>query len=88
LQGIRSGRPLSTNTAPDQVVDTSGLLCPVPIIRAKQAIDKLSSGQVLQLIATDPGSKADIPGWARALGHTVLATSSENGKFTFLVRKR
>ncbi len=78
---------MSTQVTPNQTLDCSGTLCPLPVIRAKQAMDKLASGAVLRLLATDPGSKADIPGWARASGHTLIEATTEGKTFVFLVRK-
>ncbi|MBI4234493.1 MAG: sulfurtransferase TusA family protein [Chloroflexi bacterium] len=59
----------------------------MPVIQAKQAMDKLSRGQVLKVIATDPGSKADIPSWARAAGHHLLKAEQQDKKFLFWVQK-
>lgn len=71
----------------DQVVDAKGELCPMPVIRVRFAVDKLSSGQVVKLIATDPGSKSDVPSWARSTGNKLLEAGEENGAFVFLVQK-
>ena len=78
---------MSTSVAPDLVVDTSNTLCPVPVIKAKQAMDKLRAGQVVKLIATDPGSKADIPSFARTGRHELLSAAQEGKQFVFLLRK-
>ncbi len=71
----------------DQVVDTKGELCPMPVIKARLAMDKLASGQVIKVIATDPGSKTDIPSWARTSGNKLLEAGEDNGTFVFLVEK-
>lgn len=78
---------MSAQVTPDVVLDATGQLCPMPVIRAKQAMDKLAPGQVMKLVASDPGSKADIPGWARTSGHTLLEASTEGKTFVFLVKK-
>ena len=71
----------------DQVLDCKGLLCPLPIIKTKQAIDKLSVGQVLEMISTDPGSIPDMQAWSRQTGHELMAHRKEDSTFIFLIRK-
>jgi tRNA 2-thiouridine synthesizing protein A len=71
----------------DQVLDCSGLLCPLPVIKTKQAIDKLSAGQVLEMISTDPGSVPDMQAWSRQTGHALLDHKKEDGNFVFFIRK-
>ncbi|MCS7206638.1 MAG: sulfurtransferase TusA family protein [Dehalococcoidia bacterium] len=78
---------MTTQVNEHQTVDTSGTLCPLPVIAAKQAMDKLGKGQVLKIIATDPGAKADIPSWARASGHTLLKQEVQGKRFVFWVQK-
>jgi tRNA 2-thiouridine synthesizing protein A len=72
---------------PDEVLDCSGLSCPMPILKTKKAIDKLSSGQVLKMIATDPGSKPDVDAWSKKTGHTVLDYQQEGNKHIFFIKK-
>ena len=72
---------------PDKELDTSGLLCPMPVVQAKLAMDKLQAGQVLRIQATDRGSWADIPGWVRTSGHELLTQEQTNGKYVFVVKK-
>ncbi len=72
----------------DQEVDTSGLNCPLPILRAKKTLAAMRSGQVLRVIATDPGSARDFPVFARQTGHELLETREEGGKFYYLLRKK
>lgn len=71
-----------------QVLDTSGELCPLPVIKTKFAIDQLSSGQVLKVISTDPGSKMDFPGWAAVTEHILLAVEEDKNSFIFYIQKR
>ncbi len=71
----------------DQVLDCSGLSCPMPIIKTKKAIDALQLGQVLQMIATDPGSTSDMEAWTKKTGHELVASSQEGGKFVFFIKK-
>jgi len=72
---------------PDEVLDCSGLSCPMPILKTKKAIDKLESGQVLKMIATDPGSKPDMEAWARKTGHELLEYQQDGDKHIFFVKK-
>ena len=59
-------------------LDTRGLLCPMPVIRTQNAIRKLQAGDVLTVVATDPGVLHDIPAWCRINGHKVLNQQQEN----------
>lgn len=72
----------------DLVLDARGLQCPMPIVKAKKAIDSLQPGQVLEIQATDPGSRADIAAWSRSTGHELLSASEADGVFTYTVRKK
>lgn len=74
-------------TQPTRTLDASGLACPMPIVRTRQAIDELASGDVLEVIATDRGSLTDIPSWADTLGHTLLDARQESGRFVYLIQK-
>ncbi|KEO81405.1 hypothetical protein EL26_20945 [Tumebacillus flagellatus] len=68
-------------------IDCKGLSCPMPIVRTKKAIDEVQPGQVLEVIATDPGSVADMKAWAERTGHQFIGTTAENGTFTHYIRK-
>ncbi len=71
----------------DQEVDASGLNCPVPILRAKKALANMSSGQVLRVTATDPGSVPDFEAFSKQSGNDLLDSSEENGQYRFLLKK-
>jgi tRNA 2-thiouridine synthesizing protein A len=71
----------------DEVLDASGLLCPMPVIRTSKAMKLLGPGQVLRLVATDRGSVADIPAWADSTGNELLEWHEEGDTFVFLLRK-
>ena len=71
----------------DQELDASGLNCPLPILRAKKALAALSSGQVLHIIATDPGSVKDFEAFAKQTGNELMESREEGGKFHFLMKK-
>jgi len=67
--------------------DASGLSCPLPIVKTKKALADMTSGQVLRVISTDPGSVADMSAFAEQTGNPLLETSSEAGKFVFYIKK-
>lgn len=72
----------------DQELDASGLNCPLPILRAKKSLSSLDSGQVLRIVATDPGSVKDFEAFAKQTGNELLESTEEGGKFQFLVKKK
>jgi tRNA 2-thiouridine synthesizing protein A len=72
---------------PDQTLDCSGMACPMPILKTKKAIDGLQIGQVLKMIATDPGSTSDMEAWTQKTGHQLVGTEQEAGKFIFYIKK-
>jgi len=71
----------------DQELDASGLNCPLPILRAKKSLAGLSAGQVLHIIATDPGSVKDFEAFAKQTGNELTESREEGGKFYFLIKK-
>ncbi|MBD2866155.1 MULTISPECIES: sulfurtransferase TusA family protein [Paenibacillus] len=71
----------------DIVVDAKGLACPMPIVRAKKAIDSLQPGQLMQLETTDKGSMNDFQAWVSQTKNEMVEAKENNGVFTFLVRK-
>ncbi|HEB93224.1 MAG TPA: sulfurtransferase TusA family protein [Gammaproteobacteria bacterium] len=71
----------------DQELDASGLNCPLPILRAKKALAALSEGQVLHIIATDPGAVKDFEAFAKQTGNELVESREEGGKFHFLMKK-
>lgn len=71
----------------DQELDATGLNCPLPILRAKKALATLGGGQVLRIVATDPGSVKDFDAFAKQTGNTLLESRQEGGKYFFLIKK-
>ncbi|MBF0469803.1 MAG: sulfurtransferase TusA family protein [Gammaproteobacteria bacterium] len=71
----------------DQELDASGLNCPLPILRAKKAITQLETGQVLRVVATDPGSVKDFEAFCNQTGNELMESGEEGGKFVFLIKK-
>ena len=70
-----------------QTLDVKGLACPMPIVRTKKAIDKLNSGEVLEVLATDKGALQDFTAWAKAGGHTIINQKEEGGVIYFYIQK-
>lgn len=68
-------------------VDAKGQSCPVPILMIAKAFKTLTSGQILSISATDPGSKADVAAWANKTGNTLLEMVEDGGVFTFYLQK-
>jgi tRNA 2-thiouridine synthesizing protein A len=68
-------------------LDACGLNCPLPVLRAKKTLDKMDSGEVLQIIATDPGSVTDMAALARQTGHKLLESRQDSDKYYFLIEK-
>ncbi len=71
----------------DQELDASGLNCPLPILRAKKTLGGMESGQVLRIVATDPGSVKDFEAFAKQTGNDLLESGEEGGKFVFMIKK-
>jgi tRNA 2-thiouridine synthesizing protein A len=72
----------------DKEIDTRGLNCPLPILRTKKALTDVQSGQVLKIVATDPGSVKDFETFAKQTGHALLSHAEANGEFTFFMKKK
>lgn len=71
----------------DVLLDCSGLLCPMPIVKTSKAIKELQSGQILKMISTDAGSPPDIAAWSRQTGNELLLSTTEGNKFIFFLKK-
>jgi tRNA 2-thiouridine synthesizing protein A len=71
----------------DQELDATGLNCPLPILRAKKSLASLNAGQVLRIVATDPGSVKDFEAFAKQTGNELLESKEEGGKFVFRMKK-
>lgn len=72
----------------DKELDASGLNCPLPILRAKKALNDMQPGQVLRIIATDPGSVKDFDAFAKQTGNELMESKEEGGKFYYLIKKK
>ena len=71
----------------DQELDARGLNCPLPILRAKKPLNAMSGGQILKIMATDPGSVKDFEAFAKQTGNELLDSSELDGEFHFMLKK-
>jgi len=72
----------------DKEIDTSGLNCPLPILKAKKALTELQSGQTLKVIATDPGSWRDFEAFARQTGNELVSQEKTEVNFVYVLKRR
>ena len=71
-----------------KTLDLKGLSCPLPIIKTAKAMKELAPGQLLEAIATDPGSAPDFKAWAQTTGNPLVESSEEGGVFHFVLKKK
>jgi tRNA 2-thiouridine synthesizing protein A len=72
----------------DKQLDARGLRCPLPILRCKKGIAEIEGGQVLKVLATDPGAVKDFQSFCKQTGHELLSQEQQDEEFTFYIRKR
>lgn len=72
----------------DEELDARGLVCPLPILRTKQSLAGMTSGQTLKIVATDPGSMIDFQVFAEQTGNELLSLSQTVDEFIFILKKR
>jgi tRNA 2-thiouridine synthesizing protein A len=72
----------------DKELDARGLNCPLPILRTKKALTDLASGQVLKIMATDPGAVKDFQAFCRQTGHALIASDASSNEFVFFMQKK
>lgn len=76
--------------APSKTLDTKGDLCPIPVVKTSKAIKEIGVGQLLEVLATDPGSKPDLAAWSKMTGHRLVTTDEQAGPpkvFRFLIKR-
>ena len=69
------------------VLDTSGLTCPIPILKAKKALSGMAKGARLEVVATDPAAPKDFEAFCRATGNTLIASSENAGAYRFIIER-
>jgi tRNA 2-thiouridine synthesizing protein A len=72
----------------DKELDAKGLNCPLPILRAKKSLGEMTPGQVLRIIATDPGSVKDFVAFAKQTGNELLSSAENNKEFEFFIKRK
>jgi tRNA 2-thiouridine synthesizing protein A len=70
-----------------KLIDARGTACPGPLLAVKRAIADVSSGEVMKVLSSDPGTKRDVPRWAKKQGHEYLGDFEEDGYFTIFLKK-
>jgi tRNA 2-thiouridine synthesizing protein A len=76
------------STTQTRTVDARGQACPGPLVTLHKALKDSAAGEVVELLATDPGSKSDVPSWAEISGNELLETSERDGVFHYVIRKK
>jgi tRNA 2-thiouridine synthesizing protein A len=72
----------------DHELDAMGLLCPLPVLKARKRLEDLEPGETLKLIATDPASVIDVPHFCTEQGHELLSHEAENSRHIFRIRRK
>lgn len=73
---------------PSETLDARGLSCPMPLLKTKKAIEKIGSGQILEILGTDPGTRNDLPNWAKRSGHEFLGEKQDEGFCRYYIKKK
>jgi tRNA 2-thiouridine synthesizing protein A len=71
----------------DVMLDMRGLKCPLPVLRARKAMQRVPAGDVLHIVATDPGTVRDFQAFCEATGHALIEHAEQEGEFSFRIRK-
>jgi tRNA 2-thiouridine synthesizing protein A len=77
-----------TTISIDRQLDARGLACPMPIVKTAQSMKELASGQVLEVLATDPGSVKDFAAWSKSTGNPIVEQTTDGGVFRFVLQKK
>jgi tRNA 2-thiouridine synthesizing protein A len=72
----------------EEVMDLQGLLCPLPVLKARKRLEAMQSGEVLAVVASDPMAAIDIPHFCQEQGHELLSQSRDGGRLEFKIRRR
>jgi tRNA 2-thiouridine synthesizing protein A len=74
-------------TTPTHTLDATGLLCPLPVLRAQKLLRSMAVGEVLEVHATDPASKTDMPAFCIEAGYTLLEANEQDGLLIYIIEK-
>ena len=72
---------------PDRQIDCTGLFCPMPIVKTREAMTQMAAGQVLEMLSDDPASDPDMRSWAHNTGHELLEVTRNGAVYRFVIRK-
>jgi tRNA 2-thiouridine synthesizing protein A len=72
---------------PDKYIDCTGLFCPMPIVKTREAMKVMATGEILEMLSDDPGSDPDIRSWVRSTGQELVGVSRQGAVYRFLLRK-
>jgi tRNA 2-thiouridine synthesizing protein A len=75
------------NPTPDKRLDCIGFYCPIPIVRTREAIRGMATGEVLEMLSDDPAAEADMQSWSARTGHLLMDTTRHGTIYRFLIRK-
>jgi tRNA 2-thiouridine synthesizing protein A len=78
---------VESSVAPSETLDVKGASCPIPIVKTAKALKAMGSGDVLEILATDPGVEPDMHAWAKQTGNELVSIDQQDGVFRVLVRK-
>ena len=79
--------PASKLVNPDRQIDCTGLFCPMPLVKTREAMTQMVVGEVLEMLSDDPASEADMRSWSRNTGHDLLEVGRSGAVYRFVVRK-
>lgn len=79
---------MADDIKPEETLDCRGLSCPMPILKTKKAIGKMKSGQILEVLSTDAGTKNDLPSFANRAGHEFLGDKDDDGFQRFYLKAK
>jgi len=72
---------------PDRQIDCTGLFCPMPIVKTREAMSQMTAGQILEMLSDDPASEPDMRSWAQNTGHELRAVTRSGAVYRFVIRK-
>ena len=72
---------------PDRQIDCTGLFCPMPIVKTREAMAQMAAGQVLEMLSDDPASDPDMRSWAQNTGHELIEVTRTGAVYRFVIRK-
>jgi tRNA 2-thiouridine synthesizing protein A len=88
MASCQQAQRITVGRMADTMLDTRGLKCPLPVLRARKAMQRVAPGEVLRVLATDPGTVRDFKAYCEATGHELIEQSEQGSEFTFRIRKR